>query len=152
MQCVIKTTIYYYYRWCIFKTPHFRDDNLNKDKKYKNSLVFTRAILGVSVDISVSIRLLSCLQFAIVVRNTEKLNVHAEELVVGDIIEVKFGDRVPADIRVIQAHGFKVCDSDFVSNNLVSHMLDRPKNTFISYSKSHSIPKRYERLVSEAIY
>ncbi len=46
-------------------------------------------------------------QFAIVIRSNEKLNVHAEELVVGDIIEVKFGDRVPADIRVIQAHGFK---------------------------------------------
>lgn len=41
-------------------------------------------------------------------RNNEKLNVHAEELVVGDVIEVKFGDRVPADIRVISAHGFKV--------------------------------------------
>lgn len=26
---------------------------------------------------------------------------------VGDILEVKFGDRVPADIRVISAHGFK---------------------------------------------
>ena len=52
--------------------------------------------------------LLLSLQFAIVVRNNEKLNVHAEELVVGDVIEVKFGDRVPADIRVISAHGFKV--------------------------------------------
>lgn len=36
------------------------------------------------------------------------MNVHAEELVAGDLIEVKFGDRVPADIRVIQSHGFKV--------------------------------------------
>ena len=42
------------------------------------------------------------------VRNNEKMNVHAEELVVGDVIEVKFGDRVPADIRVLSAHGFKV--------------------------------------------
>jgi len=47
-------------------------------------------------------------QTAIVVREGEKLNVMAEELVVGDIVEVKFGDRVPADIRVISAHGFKV--------------------------------------------
>ena len=36
------------------------------------------------------------------------MNVHAEELVVGDVIEVKFGDRVPADVRVVSAHGFKV--------------------------------------------
>lgn len=25
----------------------------------------------------------------------------------GDVLEVKFGDRVPADIRIISAHGFK---------------------------------------------
>ncbi len=48
-------------------------------------------------------------QFALVIRNGEKLNVHAEELVVGDLIEVKFGDRMPADMRVTNAHGFKVC-------------------------------------------
>ena len=55
-------------------------------------------------------------QFAIVVRKGEKLNVRAEELVVGDIIEVKFGDRVPADIRVISAHGFKVSSMSFRSS------------------------------------
>ena len=42
------------------------------------------------------------------IRNGEKLNVNAEQLVVGDIVEVKFGDRVPADIRILAAHGFKV--------------------------------------------
>ena len=41
-------------------------------------------------------------------RNGEKLNVHAEELVVGDIVDVKFGDRIPADMRIIVAHSFKV--------------------------------------------
>jgi len=47
-------------------------------------------------------------QFALVIRESDKLNIQAEELVVGDIVEVKFGDRVPADIRIISAHGFKV--------------------------------------------
>jgi sodium/potassium-transporting ATPase subunit alpha len=56
-------------------------------------------------------------QFAIVVRNGEKLNVHAEELVVGDIIEVKFGDRIPADIRIIIAHGFKVDNSSLTGES-----------------------------------
>lgn len=42
------------------------------------------------------------------VREGEKLNVQAEELCMGDIIEVKFGDRIPADVRVIEARGFKV--------------------------------------------
>ena len=32
----------------------------------------------------------------------------ADELVVGDIIDVKAGDRLPADIRLIKSSGFKV--------------------------------------------
>ena len=54
-------------------------------------------------------RFILVLQFATVIRDGNKLSVHAEELVVGDLIEVKQGDRVPADIRIISAHEFKVC-------------------------------------------
>jgi len=56
-------------------------------------------------------------QFAIAIRKGEKINIRAEELVVGDIIEVKFGDRVPADIRVISAHGFKVDNSSLTGES-----------------------------------
>jgi len=56
-------------------------------------------------------------QFAIVLRNGEKLNIPSEELVVGDIVDVKFGDRVPADIRVISAHGFKVDNSSLTGES-----------------------------------
>ena len=45
------------------------------------------------------------------------MNVHAEELVCGDVIEVKFGDRVPADIRVLSAHGFKVDNSSLTGES-----------------------------------
>lgn len=41
-------------------------------------------------------------------RDGEKQQVHTEDLVVGDIVEVKGGDRVPADLRIISASGFKV--------------------------------------------
>jgi len=47
-------------------------------------------------------------QFAIVIREGQKLNVNAEQLVRGDVVEVKFGDRVPSDVRILSAHGFKV--------------------------------------------
>ncbi|KAL3887086.1 hypothetical protein ACJMK2_027042 [Sinanodonta woodiana] len=50
-------------------------------------------------------------KFALVIRNGEKLNIRAEELVVGDVVEVKFGDSIPADIRIIMAQGFKVDNS-----------------------------------------
>jgi len=56
-------------------------------------------------------------QYALAVRNNEKINLHAEELVVGDVIEVKFGDRVPADIRVLSAHGFKVDNSSLTGES-----------------------------------
>ena len=53
-------------------------------------------------------------QEATVLRDGEKHNLNAEKLVMGDIIFVKFGDRVPADIRVLEARGFKVTVLFFV--------------------------------------
>jgi hypothetical protein len=47
-------------------------------------------------------------QFASVIRESEKLSIPAADLVLGDIVEVKFGDRIPADIRIIEAVTFKV--------------------------------------------
>merc|ERR1711962_1726988 len=39
------------------------------------------------------------------------------ELTVGDIVEIKFGDRVPADVRVIEARGFKVDNSSLTGES-----------------------------------
>lgn len=39
-------------------------------------------------------------------------------LVRGDIVEVKAGDIVPADIRIIESKGFKVCFVKYLNNNL----------------------------------
>ncbi|CAG0888916.1 unnamed protein product [Darwinula stevensoni] len=50
-------------------------------------------------------------QYAVVHRGNQTLTVRAEELVVGDIVDVKFGDRIPADIRIIKARRFKVDNS-----------------------------------------
>jgi sodium/potassium-transporting ATPase subunit alpha len=49
----------------------------------------------------------------LVSRDGEKLTIKADELTVGDIVEIKFGDRVPADIRVLEARSFKAGFSDF---------------------------------------
>lgn len=48
------------------------------------------------------------MQETIAVRNGKPLNILVEKLVIGDIVEVKFGDRLPADIRIIESAGFKV--------------------------------------------
>ncbi|KAK7081036.1 Sodium/potassium-transporting ATPase subunit alpha-1, partial [Halocaridina rubra] len=56
-------------------------------------------------------------QYAIALRDGEKVNLPAEQLCIGDIVEVKFGDRIPADIRVIEARGFKVDNSSLTGES-----------------------------------
>ncbi|CAF1243443.1 unnamed protein product, partial [Adineta ricciae] len=56
-------------------------------------------------------------QQAIVTREGQNKNVKSEDLVVGDIVHVKFGDRVPADIRILEAHGFKVDNSSLTGES-----------------------------------
>ena len=56
-------------------------------------------------------------QYALCVREGDKLTIKAEELTLGDIIEVKFGDRVPADMRVLEAKAFKVDNSSLTGES-----------------------------------
>merc|ERR1719230_1981576 len=56
-------------------------------------------------------------QYAVVRRNGEKITVKAAELTLGDIVEIKFGDRVPADLRVVDARGFKVDNSSLTGES-----------------------------------
>jgi len=56
-------------------------------------------------------------QFALCVRDGEKITIKAEELTLGDIIEVKFGDRLPADIRILECRGFKVDNSSLTGES-----------------------------------
>merc|ERR1712076_44295 len=41
----------------------------------------------------------------------------AEELTLGDIVEIKFGDRVPADVRILEARSFKVDNSSLTGES-----------------------------------
>merc|ERR1712212_1294729 len=56
-------------------------------------------------------------QYALVRRGGDKLNIKADELTIGDIVEIKFGDRIPADVRVIEARGFKVDNSSLTEES-----------------------------------
>ena len=53
-------------------------------------------------------RLFLIAQKALVVRGGQKVTLDAFELVIGDIVFVRAGDRVPADIRILEAKQFKV--------------------------------------------
>jgi Ca2+-transporting ATPase len=50
-------------------------------------------------------------------RNGETVTLSAEELVPGDIVILATGDRVPADGRVIAAHGFEVDESSLTGES-----------------------------------
>merc|ERR1712172_407765 len=56
-------------------------------------------------------------QYAVARRNGEKITVKAAELTLGDVVEIKFGDRIPADIRVIECRGFKVDNSSLTGES-----------------------------------
>ncbi|XP_058876450.1 sodium/potassium-transporting ATPase subunit alpha-3 [Acipenser ruthenus] len=56
-------------------------------------------------------------QQALVIREGEKLQINAEEVVAGDLVEVKGGDRIPADLRIVSAHGCKVDNSSLTGES-----------------------------------
>jgi len=56
-------------------------------------------------------------QYALARRNGEKVTVPAAELTLGDVVEVKFGDRVPADLRIVEARQFKVDNSSLTGES-----------------------------------
>ena len=47
-------------------------------------------------------------QSAQVIREGTLQEVDATELVVGDVVQIKYGDKVPADLRLIQCANLKV--------------------------------------------
>jgi sodium/potassium-transporting ATPase subunit alpha len=56
-------------------------------------------------------------QYALCIRDGEKLTIKAIDLTIGDVIEVKFGDRIPADIRVVESRGLKVDNSSLTGES-----------------------------------
>ncbi|NWS19701.1 AT12A ATPase, partial [Pachyramphus minor] len=56
-------------------------------------------------------------QQALVIRDSEKKELPADQLVVGDLVEIKGGDRIPADIRLISAQGCKVDNSSLTGES-----------------------------------
>jgi len=56
-------------------------------------------------------------QFARVYRDGKKVDLEAKMLTLGDIVEIQFGDRIPADVRVMESKGFKVDNSSLTGES-----------------------------------
>lgn len=51
------------------------------------------------------------------IRDGKKHTINAEDIVVGDVVDMKGGDNVPADVRIIGASGFKVNNSSLTGES-----------------------------------
>ncbi|KAF2898170.1 hypothetical protein ILUMI_08011 [Ignelater luminosus] len=56
-------------------------------------------------------------KFATVIREGNMLTIPAEELVIGDVVEIQGGDCVPADIRIIKSRSLKVDNSSITGES-----------------------------------
>jgi len=54
---------------------------------------------------------------AVVIRSGQKMTTAVDQLVVGDLVEVKGGDQLPADIRIITSQGLKVDNSSLTGES-----------------------------------
>ena len=75
------------------------------------------------------------LQYAVVHRGNQTLTIRAEELVIGDVVDVKFGDRIPADIRIVESRGFKVDNSSLTGES-------EPQSRSCDYTNANPLETR----------
>jgi potassium/sodium efflux P-type ATPase len=54
---------------------------------------------------------------AVVIRDEKKQTIDAEELVPGDVVFLKSGDKIPADVRLVQARDFRVEESSLTGES-----------------------------------
>lgn len=53
----------------------------------------------------------------VVIRSGSRVDLDVADIVVGDIVEVKYGDLVPADVRILESHDFKVDNSSLTGES-----------------------------------
>lgn len=59
-------------------------------------------------------------QLAKVIRNGKRIEINAEDLVKGDIIELEAGNYVPADCRILESHNLKIEESSLTGETQAS--------------------------------
>jgi magnesium-transporting ATPase (P-type) len=63
---------------------------------------------------------------AMVIRNKKKDSIDAQDLVPGDVVLLKSGDKVPADIRIVQAKDFRVEESPLTGESTAVDKSEEP--------------------------
>jgi len=83
--------------------------------------------------------------FATVIRDGIKLRLPTEELVLGDLVEVRMGDKIPADMRIIECHGLRIENSSITGESEPLVRTDYPtdriplESTNMAFSTSFAV-------------
>ncbi len=75
----------------------------------------------------------------IVIRNNEKAEIHVRDLVPGDIVVLNLGNKVPADLRIIESENLEIDESILTGESISVH-------------KTHSLIKKAEQIQDYANY
>ncbi|XP_044019378.1 sodium/potassium-transporting ATPase subunit alpha-B-like [Aphidius gifuensis] len=67
--------------------------------------------------------------FALVIRDGVKKIIPTEEIVIGDKVEIKLGDKIPADIRIIKCSGLRVENSSLTGESEAIARTDFPTDS-----------------------
>lgn len=62
----------------------------------------------------------------IVIRNNEKIEIDAKNLVPGDIVVLNLGDKVPADLRIIESKNLEIDESILTGESISVHKTSSP--------------------------
>lgn len=71
---------------------------------------------------------------SVVLRDDKKIVIDDSELVVGDIIILQAGERVPADARVIQSNNLQVDESTLTGESVAIHKISEPITDTVMYT------------------
>lgn len=105
---------------------------VNSNEKNPNDNLYLGMALGVVVLVTGTLsyyqekktsKILECYdgiveKYTTCIRDGERLTVHVEDLTPGDIIEIKPGDVIPADVRILESKSFKVDDSSLTGESM----------------------------------
>lgn len=105
--------------WIAYIIQYTQDKNVARDNLYLGVVLAVVVILtgcfayfqeARSTNIMASFKNMVPQQ-ALVIRDGQKKEITADQLVVGDIVDIKGGDRCPADLRILTSQGCKVDNS-----------------------------------------
>ncbi|MEC9481793.1 MAG: cation-transporting P-type ATPase [Halomonas sp.] len=73
------------------------------------------------------------------VRDGRRVNVSVDEIVPGDIVSLEAGDRVPADLRLIQAHSLRIEEAILTGESVAAEKRETPAPREAALGDRHSM-------------